>query len=317
MGRISKYTAVTAPADSDVMVVVQGSVTKNVALSVLKTYMAGSSLKNNFAGTAPPAVGDDSVDGYAVGSVWIDTVAVPKEAYRCASAAVGAAVWLKTTLSLDELGTGALLDIEAAAAENNVLVGGSSPFAWIKKTLAEFKVILGLDALATKVATSPDPTGKAATFDAAGNLAVSDKDVADIGSGGEAADLTEPGPIGGTTPDTGVFTTVSAGVIRTTHADDANLSVAECRGGFVEVSAAKTMTLPTGVTGYNLILYSSGANVISLKPYSSEVIVLNGTALTAAHKISSLGLAGDCVSVIHNGTNWIVIGPSVWVDGGT
>lgn len=42
MGKISSYAAVVTPADADVVPVVQSGVTKKVALSVLKTYVAGT-----------------------------------------------------------------------------------------------------------------------------------------------------------------------------------------------------------------------------------------------------------------------------------
>lgn len=180
MAKITKYPAVTSPADADVVPVVQSGVTKKIALSVLKTYMGAGDLKNNFDGARPPAATDDETDGYSAGSVWIDAAASPKEAYKCLDAGADAAVWIKTTLSIDELGSGALREIAAATAENDFLVGGSSPFGWIKKTLDDVKTLLGLSAKADKVAASPDPSGYIATFDAAGNLVTSAKTVAGL-----------------------------------------------------------------------------------------------------------------------------------------
>lgn len=65
---------------------------------------------NNLNGSGAPTVDDDAGEGYEIGSLWIDQSTTPKEAYRLADADVGAAVWLKTTLSVDELGALALLD---------------------------------------------------------------------------------------------------------------------------------------------------------------------------------------------------------------
>jgi len=56
--------------------------------------------------TEPPTVDDDETQGWMVGSVWIDTEG--KEAYRCVDATEGAAVWIETTLTTDELATVAL-----------------------------------------------------------------------------------------------------------------------------------------------------------------------------------------------------------------
>ena len=51
--------------------------------------------KNEYAKAAAPGVGDDSGDGYTVGSVWLDTT--NDDAYICLDATVGSAVWKKTT----------------------------------------------------------------------------------------------------------------------------------------------------------------------------------------------------------------------------
>jgi hypothetical protein len=67
-----------------------------------------STLQNNHAGTTAPGVNDDTLAGYSVGSYWIDIVASPNESYRCSDASAGAAVWIKTTLTSDELATVAL-----------------------------------------------------------------------------------------------------------------------------------------------------------------------------------------------------------------
>lgn len=50
---------------------------------------------DNLGGTAAPGVGDDSDDGYSIGSRWQD-ITNGKE-YVCHDASVGAAVWIETT----------------------------------------------------------------------------------------------------------------------------------------------------------------------------------------------------------------------------
>ena len=54
-----------------------------------------SILKHNLAASAAPTTGDDSGDGYAVGSLWIDTTA--DKGYVCLDATAAAAVWTETT----------------------------------------------------------------------------------------------------------------------------------------------------------------------------------------------------------------------------
>lgn len=52
-------------------------------------------IKSNLSASVAPTTGDDSGDGYAVGSVWIDTTA--DKAYFCLDATVAAAVWTEIT----------------------------------------------------------------------------------------------------------------------------------------------------------------------------------------------------------------------------
>ena len=58
-------------------------------------------LTNKVDATAAPTVNDDSDAGYEVGSLWVDID--NDEAYRCADSTVGAAAWVNTTLTADEL----------------------------------------------------------------------------------------------------------------------------------------------------------------------------------------------------------------------
>jgi len=63
---------------------------------------------NNYEAAVDPTVTDDTSEGYSVGSVWINTTSTPPEAFRCADPILGAAIWLKTTLTSDEMAAVAL-----------------------------------------------------------------------------------------------------------------------------------------------------------------------------------------------------------------
>jgi hypothetical protein len=65
------------------------------------TALENRELTHKVDGTVAPTVTDDADAGFEVGSLWINTVA--DEAYRCADATAGAAVWVNTTLTADEL----------------------------------------------------------------------------------------------------------------------------------------------------------------------------------------------------------------------
>lgn len=97
--------------------------------------LSGMAPVNQFAGDGPPGAGDDEAEGYTVGSAWIDQTATPPEAYKCADPSEGAAVWLKTTLTTDELAlvavSGAYADLTGrptlgGAAELNVGTGAGT-----------------------------------------------------------------------------------------------------------------------------------------------------------------------------------------------
>lgn len=83
-------------------------------LSALVQAKLNNMLPHKLDATTAPGVNNDANDsanasngiGFQVGSPWIDIVA--KEAYRCLDATVGAAVWVNTTLTTNELGAMAL-----------------------------------------------------------------------------------------------------------------------------------------------------------------------------------------------------------------
>lgn len=60
-------------------------------------------VQNKLDATVDPTVNDDSGSGYAAGSFWLNQTS--DEAFKCFDASVGAAIWVKTTLTVDELAT--------------------------------------------------------------------------------------------------------------------------------------------------------------------------------------------------------------------
>ncbi|MEM7739132.1 MAG: hypothetical protein AAF267_25525 [Deinococcota bacterium] len=73
-------------------------------------------VQNNLTAITAPTVTNNASEGYAVNSVWIDTQA--NEIYRLLefdNPTPGDAVWVKTSLSVDELGALALKNVVAGA----------------------------------------------------------------------------------------------------------------------------------------------------------------------------------------------------------
>lgn len=100
----------------------------------------GGGLQNNYVGTTAPGVSNDSSEGYSAGSLWFNVTADPDETYRCTNPAVGAAVWIKTSLTADELAT------VAVSGDSDDLIQGSTQ---LLMTVAERSKLLGIEASAT------------------------------------------------------------------------------------------------------------------------------------------------------------------------
>ena len=136
------------------------------------------------------------------------------------------------------------------------------------------KVFTDLQGYATKAPTSPDPSGKVATFDAAGNLAVSAQTVFDPAS---------PGSIGETAPGT-VRSKVPSVYVVSSRA----LTAAECCGTIVSnygmTDADCIADLPAAVEGLSFvcILPAVRARYFRLRCPSAE-----------SDKIYLLGVAGS------------------------
>jgi len=78
-------------------------------------WITFASVLHNDTATTDPAPTDDSTAGYSAGSRWYNTNT--GELWRCVDATAGAAVWVKTTLTLDELGSAATKDSGTASGE--------------------------------------------------------------------------------------------------------------------------------------------------------------------------------------------------------
>lgn len=70
---------------------------------------------NNLAATTDPGASDDSTQGYQVLSRWVNTST--KELWLCLDATEGAAEWAQSTLTLDELGSAALADVQSSPTD--------------------------------------------------------------------------------------------------------------------------------------------------------------------------------------------------------
>ncbi len=94
-------------------------------------------IKSNFSATAAPGTGDDGVDGYVVGSRWLD-VTGDKE-YVCLDSTADAAVWFETT-SGASVAFGDLTDVDLvsnAPEDKDVPYYDDASGDWIPGNIAE------------------------------------------------------------------------------------------------------------------------------------------------------------------------------------
>ena len=98
-----------------------------------------------------------------------------------------------------------------------------------------------------------------------------------------------------------------------------SLSPWQAYNSIVEVMAAATVTLPpvASSAGANLLVYTYGAYAVKVAPNASEVIVLNGTALTGGYVLTNTSTGGDMVALFCDGTSWYVVGTSTWTGAAT
>lgn len=92
---------------------------------------------------------------------------------------------VKTAIAQGVAGVDTLDELLPATAENDVIVAGPSPFTWVKKTIAQFKTILGLGTAAYTESTAYDPAGTAAGIIAS---SISDSDTTHCPDGNSVFD---------------------------------------------------------------------------------------------------------------------------------
>lgn len=97
--------------------------------------VSGSGTKNNLSATTDPGVGNDSADGYAVGSFWINTTG--GKSWICVSATAGEADWnqIDATTPKNKLNAttdpGVGDDTDDGYSTGSIWINTTTPKAWI------------------------------------------------------------------------------------------------------------------------------------------------------------------------------------------
>jgi hypothetical protein len=110
--------------------------------------------------------------------------------------------------------------------------------------------------------------------------------------------------------------TIRGGVsVETTTSTTHALGAAEGQWLFADETGATEIDIPALASGSSFCVYSATAQVLSIDPNGTEVIVLDGTTLSAGEMIDSPGAIGDFICLLSNGTNWYTLGRSgTWVE---
>lgn len=238
---------------------------------ILQTAQGGTGGIHKLNGTIAPTVNDDSGDGYAVGSIWVDTVA--DTAYICVDSTATAAVW-------DRIDMAAALSAIAAltpAADRVPYYTGASTAALA--TLTSFARTILDDADAATVRTTIGAQASDAELTAiAGLTSAADKGIQFTGVGTAATyDLT---------------------TFAKTLLDDANQAAMQTTLGLVPGTNVQAfdadLSALAALSGTNNIYYRSGANTWSSVTVGPGLSFTGGTldAVAAASDATITAIAG-------------------------
>lgn len=76
--------------------------------------------------------------------------------------------------------------------------------------------------------------------------------------------------------------------------------------------------LPAAAAGMNLCIYVTGTNITTVEPNGTDVIVLDGTALSAGYNFTIAGVAGNYVCMVADAANhWVTVGYKGTLTGGS
>lgn len=244
-----------------------------------------SGLLNNYSAVTDPGPTNDVNDGYSVGSIWMNQNLSPVEVWRCVDNSAGTAVWIKTSLTIDELAT------VAVSGDSDDLTEGVTN---LLLTAAERTKLTGIEAFATA-----DQTGaeiKAAYEAEADTNAFTDAEKSKL-AGVEAAATADQTA----SEIEALINTVTTGI--TAFAGGGQGSAVELTTRFNEVATVATLAdsvkLPTAAAGLVRTVVNNGANAMDLFPGSGDNI--DGTGVDTAVSIA----AGSSVTLwAADATNW-------------
>lgn len=247
-------------------------------------YLTATSLrKNNYTAVTAPGIGDDTADGYAPGSRWIDTVG--DESYTCVDATLGAAIWKSATSA----GIANIVEDTTPQLGGDLDLNGNVITGMVIGTDVQ-AFDAGLSDLAGLAVTDGNiPVGNGANWVAESGATA----LASLGAAA-ASDLSTHESL--TTSAHGGLIPQDALIISKTEGYQVASGDA---GKIIECSGTFSVTFPNGLdTGFQVTVVNVGAGVITLA--ASTTLQSDGTQLETQY---------TGASVYHRGSNvWLALG---------
>lgn len=141
-----------------------------------------------------------------------------------------------------------------------------------------------------------------------------------LGNGVNASTTIDPGEFGvftakDSTNLISVISTPSNGV--TLHTGSGTLTRAQMSNGHRNnVNGAATLTMDVVDADTNFEVYTIGAVAVSVKAAANDRIILDGTALDDADKITNTSTAGDAAAIRYDSAAGVTASTNGWTDGG-